>query len=60
MQRYCLANTATDAFWYNVALVLAQFDGLHQGYNDHCAPHLVRVYVRKRGEERADGRVPAV
>lgn len=25
-----------DAFWYNVALVLAQLDGMLQGYNDNC------------------------
>jgi len=29
------ATDSESAYWYNVALVLAQFDGLVKGYNDH-------------------------
>jgi hypothetical protein len=32
-----LANKPEDTIWYNVALIVAQLDGMLQGYNDNCA-----------------------
>eukprot|EP01027_Heterolobosea_sp_BB2_P001790 GEZU01002685.1.p2 GENE.GEZU01002685.1~~GEZU01002685.1.p2 ORF type:complete len:166 (+),score=78.07 GEZU01002685.1:962-1459(+) len=32
------ASPETSPYWYNVNLVLHQFNGLVQGYNDHCEP----------------------